>query len=77
MHQHSYEGSLMSNEKVNGQYVRYNTQRTDMRVAKALHIGKNKAELALTVQNLDQAYRDGDRKFFFDRRAFVSLRVDY
>lgn len=77
MHQHSYEGSLMSNEKVNGQYVRYNTQRTDMRVARAFHIGKNKAELALTVQNLDQATRDGDRKFFFDRRAFVSLRVDY
>lgn len=72
LHQQSEDIGLMS-----GNSQRYALARTDMRVAKALHIGKNKAELALTVQNLDQAYRDGDRKFFFDRRAFVSLRVDY
>lgn len=72
MHQQSEDIGLMS-----GNSQRYAVARTDARVAKALHIGKHKAELALTVQNLDQAHRDGDRKFFFDRRAFVSLRVDY
>jgi len=77
MYQQSNDMSLMSNEKVNGQYVLYRTQRTDMRLAKALRSGKHKGELAFTVQNLDQPYRDGNSKFFFDRRAFVSLRMDY
>ncbi|MDZ7920619.1 TonB-dependent receptor plug domain-containing protein [Rhodoferax sp.] len=72
MHQQSEDIGLMS-----GNSQRYAVGRTDARVAKALRIGLRKAELALTVQNLDQAQRDGDRKFFFDRRAFVSLRMDY
>lgn len=72
MHQQSEDIGLMS-----GNNQRYAVARTDVRLAKALRLGKRKAELAFTVQNLDQPYRDGDRKFFFDRRAFVSLRVDY
>lgn len=72
MHQQSEDIGLMS-----GNNQRYALARTDVRMAKALRLGKQKAELAFTVQNLDQPYRDGDRKFLFDRRAFVSLRVDY
>lgn len=72
MHQQSEDIGLMS-----GNGLRYSIARTDVRVAKAFRMGQHKAELALTVQNLDQPYRDGDRKFFFDRRAFVSLRMDY
>lgn len=72
MHQQSEDIGLMS-----GNNQRYAVSRTDVRLAKALRLGKHQAELAVTVQNLDQPSRDGDRKFFFDRRAFVSLRVDY
>ncbi len=72
MHQRSDDIGLMS-----GGDRLYSMGRTDLRIAQPLRLGKNKAELALTVQNLDQPYRDGDRKFFFDRRAFVTLRMDY
>lgn len=53
-----------------------NTERTDIRLAKGLRIGKSKAELALTVQNLNNPNPDGDRKFYFDSRAMVTLRVE-
>lgn len=72
MHQQAEDIGLMS-----GNSMLYGVSRTDVRVARAFRLGKNKAELALTVQNLDQPYRDGDRKFLFDRRAFISLRMDY
>lgn len=72
MHQQSDDIGLMS-----GSDRLYSMGRTDIRVAQPLRFGKRKAELAFVVQNVDQPYRDGDRKFFFDRRAFVSLRVDH
>lgn len=72
MHQQSDDIGLMS-----GSDRLYSMGRTDIRVAQPLRFGKHKAELAFVVQNVDQPYRDGDRKFFFDRRAFVSLRVDH
>lgn len=56
---------------------RYDLQRTDVRVARALRIGDSKSELALTVQNLGPTSPDGDRAFYFDRRAFLTLRVEY
>lgn len=55
----------------------YSMGRTDVRVGKAFRVGATKAELALTLQNLDMPYRDGDKKFYFDRRALVSLQFDY
>lgn len=51
--------------------------RTDLRVARSFRSGKTKSELAFTVQNLNGPYADGDRKFYFDRRALLSLRVDF
>jgi iron complex outermembrane receptor protein len=50
-------------------------QRTDLRLARAFRLGKNKAELALTVQNLGPASMNSDRKFYFDQRAMLTLRV--
>ncbi len=54
----------------------YSLTRTDVRIAKPFLLGRNKAELALTVQNIDQPGQDGDWQFRFDRRAFVTFRVE-
>lgn len=51
-------------------------ERTDLRLARAFRLGKSKAELALTVQNLNNPYPDGDRKFYFDSRVMVTFRVE-
>ena len=72
MHQQSDDIGLMSgNDRL------YSVGRTDVRIAKGFLLGKNKAEWAFTVQNLDVPSQDGDRKFLFERRAFVSLRVEH
>jgi iron complex outermembrane receptor protein len=54
----------------------YSMGRTDIRIAKAFKVSRNNAEIALTVQNLGLPYRDGDSKFYFDRRAMVTLRFE-
>ena len=56
-------------------YLSY-MHRTDLRVGKNFKIGKSAAELALTIQNLDAPYLDGSKKFYFDSRAFVTLRLE-
>lgn len=56
---------------------RYLLQRTDLRIARAMRIGSSKSEVALTVQNLGPSAQDGDRKFYFDQRAFLTLRIDH
>ncbi|WP_296508583.1 TonB-dependent receptor [Rhodoferax sp.] len=71
MHGQSEDIALMSDKE-----RLYTLSRTDVRLAKALRFGAHKAELALVVQNLDQPVRDGDKKFFFDRRAFVSFQLE-
>lgn len=73
MHQRTDETALMSNGEGN---PLYSMDRTDIRVAKAFRIGRSKAELAVTGQNLGAAYRDGDRKFYFDSRTLVTLRIE-
>lgn len=73
MHQRTEETALMSN---GGTGPLYSMGRTDMRVAKSFRMAGSKAELAFTVQNMDIPYRDGDSKFFFDRRALVTLRFE-
>ncbi len=72
MHNWSDDAALMSG--LYGQL--YSSRRTDIRVGKSFKVGKSKAEMALTVQNLDTPYQDGDRKFYFDRRAMVTLRFE-
>lgn len=50
--------------------------RTDLRVAAPVKLGGRMAELALTVQNLGAPYTDFEPDFKFQRRAFVTLRID-
>lgn len=71
MHAQSEDIALMSDKK-----KLYSVARTDVRVSKPFLLGRHKAEVSLTLQNLDKPYRDGDWKFMFDRRAFVSLQVE-
>lgn len=50
--------------------------RTDIRLGKIFNWGSKKGELALVVQNLGLPYADFDPTFQFQRRAFVTLRLD-
>lgn len=50
--------------------------RTDLRLGLPLRFGTNRGELALVVQNLGTPYPDFDKNFQFQRRAFVTLRVE-
>lgn len=50
--------------------------RTDLRLGLPLRFGTNRGELALVVQNLGVPYPDLDKNFQFQRRAFVTLRVE-
>jgi iron complex outermembrane receptor protein len=72
MHQQTDDIGLMS-----GSDKLYSMGRTDLRAARSWSFGKRKAELALVVQNAGQPLRDGDRKYFFDSRAFLTLRVTH
>jgi iron complex outermembrane receptor protein len=71
MHAQSEDIALMSDNK-----RLYNIVRTDLRIAKPFRLSGRKAEISLVVQNLDQPIRDGDQKFFFDRRAFVTVKTE-
>ena len=50
--------------------------RTDVRLAMPLRFGVNRGEVALVVQNLGQPTIDFSPEFTFQRRAFVTLRID-
>lgn len=50
--------------------------RTDLRLGLPLRFGPNRGELAIVVQNLGAPYQDFSPNFQFQRRAFVTLRVE-
>lgn len=50
--------------------------RTDLRLGLPLYFGHNRGELALVLQNLGSPYQDFAPEFKFQRRAFVTLRVE-
>lgn len=50
--------------------------RTDLRLSAPLRFGTNRGEVALVVQNLGGSYQDFSPRFQFQRRAFVTLRVE-
>jgi iron complex outermembrane receptor protein len=50
--------------------------RTDMRLSKPLRWGAKRGELALVVQNLGLPYQDFAPQFYFQRQAFVTLRLE-
>ncbi len=70
---HYSEGSALLSADVNSYFT---LRRTDVRVARSFLLGKSRAELALTIQNLGPASLDGDNKFYFERRAQVALRIE-
>jgi iron complex outermembrane recepter protein len=49
--------------------------RTDVRVGWPFRLGASQAELALVVQSLGGHYQDYAKDNYFDRRAFVSFKV--
>ena len=49
--------------------------RTDLRLSKSLRWGNRRGEVALVVQNLGLPYPDFDPSFQFQRRAYLTLRV--
>ncbi len=50
--------------------------RTDLRLAAPLRWGARRGELALVVQNLGSPYLDSDPAYAFQRRVFVTLRIN-
>jgi iron complex outermembrane receptor protein len=50
--------------------------RTDLRLSAPLRFGAHRGELALVLQNLGAPYQDFTPGFQFERRAFVTLRVE-
>jgi iron complex outermembrane receptor protein len=50
--------------------------RTDLRLSAPLRFGAHHGELALVLQNLGAPYQDFTPGFQFERRAFVTLRVE-
>jgi len=51
--------------------------RTDVRLSAPLNFGAKKGEVALVVQNLGASYADFSPRFQFERRAFITLRVEH
>ena len=48
----------------------------DLRLGAPLRFGRNRGELALVVQNVGLPYQDFDKRFLFQRRAFVTLQLE-
>ena len=72
--------SLIHHERgpmtLQGSSVIFPMRRTDVRVGMPLRFGSSKGEVAMVVQNLGAPYQDFNGSFQFQRRAWVSLRVD-
>ena len=50
--------------------------RTDLRIAKAFRMGRNKVEAAMVIQDLNSPYQDGDWKFRFEQRTMLTLKIE-
>ncbi len=59
-----------------GRLDQWAMSRTDLRLAAPLRLGGRRAEVALVLQNLGAPYLDFDPAFEFQRRAYLTLRVD-
>jgi iron complex outermembrane recepter protein len=72
--------SLIHHERgamtLQGSSVQFPMRRTDLRLGLPLQWGKQRGDLALVVQNLGAPYQEFNASFQFQRRAFVTLRVD-
>lgn len=55
----------------------FSMTRNDLRFAREIRSPTSRVEAALTIQNLGAPYQDFSKDFWFDQRAFVSLRLEY
>ncbi|MEK9804497.1 MAG: TonB-dependent receptor, partial [Curvibacter sp.] len=74
--------SLIHSQADAGYYPGFNqpmpaVRRTDLRLAKALRLAGQAAELALVGQNLGAAYPDFRPEFRYPQRVYVQLRVEH
>jgi iron complex outermembrane receptor protein len=74
MHQVSDDVALMSSYD---KTWLFSMQRTDLRLAKDLVLGRSKAELGFVLQNMGEPYQDGDLKYTFQRRGMLTLKIEY
>lgn len=54
----------------------YAFNRTDVRLGWPFRVGTNKADLSLVIQNLGPSIVDFDNTLFFQRRAYVTFRIE-
>lgn len=59
----------------NNQWV-FSMQRIDVRLAQDFRLAGKKGECAFVVQNLGDPFQDGDWKFYFNRRAMLTLKIE-
>jgi len=69
-HRYLHSVSLPSNSSYRG-----SLSRTDLRLAKSLHWAGHRGEVALTVQNAGGVMLDYSKDFSFQKRTFVTLRL--
>jgi len=50
--------------------------RTDLRLAKAMRLGRQRAEVSFVVQNLGPSYQDFMPSFYFRHQAYVMVKVE-
>jgi iron complex outermembrane receptor protein len=74
MHHQADDVALMS---ISDNKWLFSMQRTDLRLAQEFSLAGQKTEVALVVQNIDNSYQDGDRKFTFDRCAMLTVKFGY
>ncbi len=74
-----HERSEMSwdRDEVNHNRLLPAASRVDLQLAKRWRTGGSKAEAALTVQALDGSHLESRRDFMFERRAFLTLRLEH
>ncbi len=51
-------------------------KRTDLRIAVPLRLGRQTGEVALVIQNLGLPFMESDNLFRFERRGFITLRLE-
>ncbi len=71
MHQHSGISRFSGDSHKVG-----NVKRTDVRLGWPLRFGANRGEIAFVAQNLGSPYADFVPESTFERRAFVTLRIE-
>jgi iron complex outermembrane receptor protein len=73
MHQNSTPSILAGSDEE----FKRRALRSDLRISLPMRFGAQKGEVAMVVQNLGSPYFDFHHDFQFERRAFVTFRVEH